>query len=171
MLDGRRQLAWIFVVLLFIVAAQPRIASGQPEKHPEAPKVKFLIRTVDGEKKMSKDTFKAGEPILIRALIKNESSRIYPIVYHGDYFQFRFDLRKIGSKRVERFRKDKEEVIAEKSHLPGFTSGLTANPIEPRPRYRIETTVKNSFYNSECSYFRNRCGIERHCLPPRPKSR
>jgi hypothetical protein len=97
-------------------------------------KVKFLIKAVSGNEDKGKGNgklvFRAGEKILIKTLLKNDSANPFPLVVTNIYYQYRFQLWKIGEKRVRGVRADKAIVISngEESRRAGHIMKLDPLP-------------------------------------------
>lgn len=123
----------LLIAALSISAFLPQssfFAQEKDNKPDNKSKVKFLIRAVDAKEKKNKAIFRVGEKIYIEALIKNDSDENYPDVVIDTYYQYHFNLQKVGERGVKEYRKDKIKAISNGQRKPTSFSRLVALPIK-----------------------------------------
>lgn len=119
---------WLWSVL--ILQSAPILGQNTAPNNEKKPKIKFLIMPVDESKQGRKTTFKVGEKILIKALVKNNTGEVFRPTIIYKYYSYQLDLRAIGGKRSKRHREDKIKSISANAMSPAFMSRLPGNPIE-----------------------------------------
>lgn len=105
-------------------------AQEKKDKSDKKSKVRFLIRAVDAKEKKNKATFKVGEKIYIEALIKNDSEENYPHTVIDKYYNYQFNLQKVGEIRVKKHREGKIKTISKGQREPTYFARLEGLPIK-----------------------------------------
>lgn len=126
---------------------------AQDQLRPSPQNVKFLIKAVSGnedsqnEKGKGKLVFKSGEKILIKTLIKNQSSEPLALTKTDWLYQYRFDVWEIGKAGVRAFRMDRAKLLTQRENDEGASSPRPMPVIQPGKSAELQTLNLEEIYD------------------------
>lgn len=133
------------ILCLTAIFAAAAFAQALPER--PVPKAKFLIKTVGGNDDKGKDTFRVGEKILIKTLLKNESNEPLQMVAVNPFWQYRVMLVKLGKPGPVPFRSDRARLLSYTENDWGAGAVLWRPPLEPGRSKELMTLDLNEIFD------------------------
>lgn len=89
----------------------------------------FKLTNVNSEE--SKTTFRAGEEIVIKASLENNSNELFPFLVADDNYLYKFSLTKVGEILPIEYRSDNAHILSIREETPGLGRQFAPDPIFP----------------------------------------